>query len=313
MTESARDFLAPLGAIFSNNPTAPLFHYTTIQGFRGIIGSKHLWASDARFLNDWSEIRYVASIIEPALDMRRHVEPRRVDEIRKLQTALDGWTHAHHRHPGIYVCSLSENGNQLSQWRAYCPNGGGVSIGFDSVELHTSMFRRGVITVKVCYDLELQKRIVEGLLDHLLYGEIEDAYMGASRTESLVEEFRQLLSIIGPVLKHPGFGEEAEWRLVYSADAYFSVFRYIAGEQPGLLPSPSPVLRTEYREKNQQLIPYVSVPLTALEEDALTLHSVTLGPSAEPKLFEETIKKYLRWAEVSVQSITSSQIPLRVS
>jgi Protein of unknown function (DUF2971) len=310
MTEHAHGFLVLLGEIFSNNPTEPLFHYTSLKGFRGVIDSKHLWATDTRFLNDWSEVRYIASIVNRLLDLRRQMKPERADELTVLRTALDGWTQAHSKHKGIYVCSLSENGNQLSQWRAYCPNGGGVTIGFDSVELHTSMLPRGVITVKVCYEVEQQERIVGELLDYLLYGEIPLAHMGASRTESLQEEFLLLLSMTGPVLKHPGFSEEAEWRLIYSE--YSPIFRHIAGVRPGLLIDPLPALRTEYREKNQQLIPYVSLPLTGRGGDALSFDSVILGPSAEPALFAQTMRGYLRSAGVAVRSIISSGIPLRV-
>jgi hypothetical protein len=31
----------------------------------------------------------------------------------------------------IYVCSFSSNPDQLSQWRGYCPDGNGYSIGFE--------------------------------------------------------------------------------------------------------------------------------------------------------------------------------------
>jgi hypothetical protein len=36
---------------------------------------------------------------------------------------------------GIYIFSLSARENMLSQWRGYCPDGAGFSIGFDSRKL----------------------------------------------------------------------------------------------------------------------------------------------------------------------------------
>jgi hypothetical protein len=57
MNEADQKRLTPVGRIFSTNPVEPLFHYATISGLRGIIKSKSLWATDARFLNDLSSIR----------------------------------------------------------------------------------------------------------------------------------------------------------------------------------------------------------------------------------------------------------------
>jgi len=287
-----------------------LFHYTTIRGLRGIVQTKQIWATDARFLNDWSEIDYVATVADRLIDIRRHTAPERINDLRELQNILTTWRRTHSRPGGIYVCSLSENGNQLSQWRGYCPNGGGVSIEFDSVELHTSMFPRGIITVKISYEKSYQEQVVDGLLDYLLYGNVPDAYAGASRAESANEEFAQLLSFLAPALKHPGFAEEAEWRLIYSTQ-FSKLFRIMSDSVPGLIPSPPPILKTEYREAPRMLVPYVALPLTD-ENLPLSFASVILGPSMEANLLEETVKGYLASTEVQVGSITSSGIPLRM-
>jgi hypothetical protein len=158
-------------------------------------------------------------VADDRLSLRRHEQPYNGDDLRALEETLDGWRRIQSRPCGVYICSLTENPNQLSQWRGYCPNGG-VSIGFDSNELHLSMVPRGVITAKVCYRREDQERIVDGILDYLLFDEVPEAYQDASRAESLQEEFHCLLSMGAPLFKHPGFMEEAEWRLIYSDAAY---------------------------------------------------------------------------------------------
>ena len=116
---------------------------------RGIAESKKIWATNARFLNDKSELDYLAPIAERIIDARKSSKPSEADDLRQLKSNLTFWRTTHSRPGPIFVCSLSEIGNQLSQWRGYCPNGGGVSIEFDSVELHTSMLPRGVMTVKL--------------------------------------------------------------------------------------------------------------------------------------------------------------------
>src|SRR4051794_37392114 len=41
-----------------------LYHYTTLAGLMGIVSDSTLWASDARFLNDSSELSYAAQLID---------------------------------------------------------------------------------------------------------------------------------------------------------------------------------------------------------------------------------------------------------
>jgi hypothetical protein len=41
-----------------------LYHYASLPGVAGIISSSTIWASDARFMNDASELRYAADLID---------------------------------------------------------------------------------------------------------------------------------------------------------------------------------------------------------------------------------------------------------
>jgi len=313
MSDEIYQYLSPLGEIFSTNPTKPLYHYTSVQGLSGIVEKKKLWATDARYLNDSSEVSYIASIADELLSIESVIRQHQQEDIRVLQVSLDEWRTSQSRLGGVFVSSLSENQNQLSQWRGYCPPGAGVSIGFDSVELHTSLVPRKVVTVKVLYDLDKQKRIVEGILSYLLDGDVPDAYQGATRTESLQEELHLLLSIAGPVLKHPGFHEEAEWRLIYSEKVFSQLFRYMSDCEPQLFPDPIPSLPVQYRARGTQLVPYVALPLVAHEQDVLDFDSICTGPGTDPVFFEETLKDFLHSKDVAVKRFVPSGIPLRVS
>jgi hypothetical protein len=51
-----------------NNPPPELFHYTSPEGFMGIVTTKTLWASDMLSLNDASEIQYPQRMIAEVLD-----------------------------------------------------------------------------------------------------------------------------------------------------------------------------------------------------------------------------------------------------
>jgi hypothetical protein len=55
----------------STTPEPPnrfIFHYTTVDGFGGIIGDNYLQATSAYFLNDSTEITYGCKILSRVLD-----------------------------------------------------------------------------------------------------------------------------------------------------------------------------------------------------------------------------------------------------
>jgi hypothetical protein len=44
-----------------------LYHYTTIEGLKGILESEEIWATDVDYLNDGSEYVYAERFIEDVL------------------------------------------------------------------------------------------------------------------------------------------------------------------------------------------------------------------------------------------------------
>jgi hypothetical protein len=45
-----------------------LWHYTSYQGFQGIISSKNIWASECRFLNDRKEFVHAKELAQALVD-----------------------------------------------------------------------------------------------------------------------------------------------------------------------------------------------------------------------------------------------------
>lgn len=309
MTDSDNQYLSPMGALFRENPTKPLFHYTSLRGIRGIVESKEIWATNARFLNDKMELVYLATIAERLIGQRIDAEPSRSGDLRELGSAIAGWKATHSRPGAVYVSSFSENGDQLSQWRGYSPEGGGVSIGFDGNGLHVAMFERGVITVKIVYDLSRQEKIVNGLLDFLLHGDWSPTPKGSPRIESAKALLYEMLSFCAPAFKDPAFAEEEEWRLIY-AEQYPNLLRSFAPLD--VTTNFLPKLAVQYRETPRMFVPYVALPL-ALEDECLEFLSVTVGPSADDALGAESLRDFLVSRRVSVGGVAPSKIPLRPS
>ncbi|GHF02451.1 DUF2971 domain-containing protein [Thalassotalea profundi] len=90
------------------------YHYTDAETALKILTKKELWMTHISYLNDTQEGK----------DLREHLNPKvNNPEIHKILDYIDS-------HYESYVCSLSKNGDLLSQWRGYCPKGEGYAIGF---------------------------------------------------------------------------------------------------------------------------------------------------------------------------------------
>lgn len=90
------------------------YHYTDAETALKILTKKELWMTHISYLNDTQEGKDLPKFLLPRIDN---------PEIHKILDYIDS-------HYESYVCSFSKNGDLLSQWRGYCPNGDGYSIGF---------------------------------------------------------------------------------------------------------------------------------------------------------------------------------------
>jgi len=202
----------------TNKTTGPvpdeLYHYTNASAALHIIESGELWASNALFLNDAEEIEHGIAIYAKVVES---VKTRGTHSQRTLDLFDSSTLHAVMlRQSAVFVCCLSATRNQLSQWRAYCANGTGYSIGFRSngfTDLRGDSPRLRL--VRVLYTLEEQIGLISRLLGTFAaYLEsLPEAMWNAERAilqEYFVTEFFSILS----AMKLDSFGEEQEWRLV---------------------------------------------------------------------------------------------------
>jgi DUF2971 family protein len=107
----------------SKQPDDYLYHYTTPEGLMGIVKNQELWATSVFFLNDIAEFKHGIEL------GRDHLEALFNNTEKTKDTT-------------IYVCSFSEEPDDLSQWRAYCPMGG-FAIGFPKERLWKLAGHRG--------------------------------------------------------------------------------------------------------------------------------------------------------------------------
>lgn len=181
-----------------------IYHYTTINGLKGIIENKNIWATNINHLSDWQEFK---EFVTPFLKRFQGTG---------LENAIEEIFSRNSRF--IYVCSFSRKYDDLSQWRAYSPNANGFSVGFNYSKLKGMLPSGGLFKLYGCkYDNKSKE------------DEIKETIQNNKKTEDPdVHELHKIittLSELAPCYKNDKFKDEEEWRLVVFIDKEKIKFR----------------------------------------------------------------------------------------
>lgn len=286
-----------LRELYAEQPTGELYHYTTSAGLLGIVESGSMWATEARYLNDATELsnalqRIGAEAVERAKGLAGH-------EAACLE-ALGEWCRIRRSEgQSIFVSSLTRNGNLLSQWRGYSSGGQGYSICFDAEQL-CGLARRQQFRVGRCtYDHAGQDSFAKRAVEH-----VRDAYARFNWREAHVanqmrpfDEFFNTLEVeiitCAALLKNPAFSEEDEWRLVSPL--------FPRGKLPGL----------KFRPAWSCLVPFIEFSLTDDNGELTAINGAIVGPSSNP---DQAIMSasLLLGQRLGTFAISNPQVPLRL-
>lgn len=265
-----------------------LFHYTSIRGVEGILLKKTIWASLLHFMNDSREWLYSLDLAKQSItkNIKMRSDPNWTAFIAEVSDSLD-------RIAGLNVCvfSLTTMRNQLSQWRAYCPPEGGYNLEFAAEPLRENLNRHGFELKRCIYDPTVQQNAIDLVVEQVLnsVGALPDDNAIEQAREIALSEFSMKLSEIAPVLKHPDFKEEQEWRafaLVLSTDK-----------------------RMSYRVKGSVAIPHCLLDLQPVN-GVFPVVNVTIGPNTNQVLAMRGLQAII-WSSGERISTTRSTTPLR--
>jgi hypothetical protein len=276
-----------------------LFHYTTAAGLLGMISSATIWATDVHYLNDAQEAIYAERAV--------------VEAVRSMESPTRNPTHWAHEHGesahetfdqyreftldeladnrfGVYVACFCEEGDLLSQWRAY-----GSEHGY-AVEINARAIQQAV------RDLLLSPPTAGGVIN-VRYGP-DAAAAAAMDAVATVEVFNlnhpgvkahykalELATILATV-KHPGFSEEREWRL-------------FAGFEAQHLQGPDSRNPTQFRATGMALVPYISIDMPRE-----SIISVRVGPGDSPDVRAAGVRRLLEHYGMSAE-VVASEVPYR--
>lgn len=285
-----RSRFEPLTSLWTEITGDIVYHYTGSAGLLGIVDSKAIWATNAWFMNDSREATYgIRAIVKFTQDLgaREGVSPKLAKLCRRLARIVSKT----HKVSGPYshIACLSRHGDQLSQWRAYCRDGG-FSIGFDLDAVRRTTSAAGSIapTIReVSYEPAQQKF----LLDHIFQRVV--AIEGRKDRERALDFVVQAV-MLAPAFKHAGFSEEAEVRL--------HVF----------LSEQELTKHVQFRATQLGVVPYLPVPL-GQETGRLPLREVVVGPSPNQAESEMAVRQLLaRYGYGDEVAVRRSAVPLRV-
>jgi len=275
----------------SELPIASVFHYTSQKGLLGILSNKAIWATNILYLNDSSELEFAVDLVKRQIsDLKQSGKPEDTDHFINLEQELEKITDP--MPFGIYVCSFSAHGDQLSQWRGYCPKGNGFSIGINLSQYRSALAKQGFRIVKCVYGTEEQRQIIRDFLQGFAQ-KLQRKHLGKdSQQRSKSTAFIAALNFlqIAPAIKDRKFFEENEWRLV---------------SQPIHIDDD----RLKFREGNSTIVPYVEVKL-ASGKRAVGIETLVVGPTSQQRLatlaaFQLLIAKGIRC------ELVASEVPYR--
>jgi len=284
-----------------------LYHYTSLQGLIGIVSNRSIWCSHCEYLNDSSEFNQAidfAKIVSGSIFMDDDYLASRGYAIRHAIENME-------KH-NVFVTSFSEKADLLSQWRGYCPQGSGISLGFDQDLIKKYCEAKGFRLEKCIYDPKMLAIFIHSFIKESLeqlpqlkltreefnkLSSIEQCeFELSSRVDVYSKEHKDLsnkaiinlykkLNEYAPLLKNQGFHEETEWRIIVN----------------------NPQVDIYYRPSKSYLIPYLILPI--LNEHPEILKEIYIGPSPETARCKTSIEYLLNDKNIKDVEIKISKIP----
>lgn len=277
-------------------PPRILFHYTDAHGLRGIIATGELWASHVDYVNDAQEFKYARKVILDRFDFRiQESPPGDSAKIEKLRRAFYDHSCFWHSIADIYIACFCEDGDLLSQWRAYASRGQGFALGFDPERASKVVDTIPELSAssrffRVIYEVPEQERWVNLAIDRLL---------GAFATNLEVEVLNAVpwtFSEMPFSFKHPAFREEKEWRLACTAQ-------------------PSLEKIVNVRDSEGRLLPYMAIPVCVSGSES-AFREVIHGPTTDKQNTEQAVKMLIGKIHPAYRTeikVSGSDAPLRRS
>jgi Protein of unknown function (DUF2971) len=295
-----------------NPDEARFVHYTSAEAALRIIQNKRIWMRNVTSMSDYSEVQHGhlihsnllndPDIRNPLVTVLDNCAPGAADEAFKH---FDKWWEDIRLNS--FVTSISEHDQtenthgRLSMWRGFGGHSARVALVF---KVSSSLLRAGVFNLMfspVAYltDKELRAQYME------VINEIQKAetFLKSVGKEQVRQSVYSMLVANVTCLKHEGFKEEREWRLIYGPQRWPS--KYIEKSTEVVAGIPQIVYKIPLdRNKDRELAEF---------DLARILDRVIIGPTQFSWSLYEAFAVALKDIGVpdSGKHVVNSQIPIR--
>jgi hypothetical protein len=279
----------PSRQAFEGNPPQHLFHYTDLDGVRGILTSRTLWLSKFTSTNDISEILLAVEHFRAFVERRAsEFTKAEGDFLKRASDDLGGF-----RRTNICIASFCEQDDLLSQWRGYGNDGRGIALGFSSAKILALARANGLHLYRCVYDPAAHERIASDLGNMLLESYRAAPPRTAEDERAMVDLFSASFLQVAPVIKDHRFAEEREWRLVSDPLTF---------DDPHMIA----VMRG-----NQASVKWTLKLEGESEGASSVIEQVTIGPTLDPDNVSDAIEVLSRRNGFRVEKISISEVPYR--
>ncbi|MBW9117019.1 DUF2971 domain-containing protein [Rhizobium cauense] len=273
----------------SSNQHPRLFHYTTLQGFLGIISSKVIWATNIHYLNDSEEFAYGLAYLRTEAEARVETAPSGHQAILlRVASLVDFFKQGY-----VYTASFAEDDDLLSQWRGYGA-GGGVCLGFVVSDLQKIAQRSGFRLIKCIYEQSQKAALAREFLDQSLATLDPVASMDDGTVEEFANQIVTRYQQLACAFKDPSFREECEWRIIS---------KFVPVDHPSV----------KVRGTSTMLVPYFEVDLELGEDGqgrtSIGVDTLVVGPSLQKERILQAASIASR--NLTVETARPSDIPYR--
>ncbi|WP_304097981.1 DUF2971 domain-containing protein [Phascolarctobacterium succinatutens] len=213
-----KEYIEKLLGLKSNE--LKLAHYTSARVALSLIENKTIWLNNIQYMNDYSEIKIGNTLLADYYNNETGNEIKEViEEINHgIKQNLElSYNNNLSRLMNTYAFCLTEHSKEeddygrLSMWRAYAPKNG-VAIVLDTDVFTEEAFNTKVATIPMFY--LKREEFIDAVSDF------------ANRLEKYKDDLKYLPNFSDLVLrkfiitalsmKHKGFQEEREWRVIYN-------------------------------------------------------------------------------------------------
>lgn len=278
-----------------------LYHYTDLNGLKGIIENQSFLSSNSAYLNDKEEFYYGVNLFKTAISSYQPQTPDEENIIEEISKELNNKSESYH-----FVTCFSIEGDSLSQWRAYANDGKGIAIGFNLKKL-IEAFEPKASGLLIEYNLEVQNQAAQIIVERTIqfYSsrlEIFRSFTPENLNAIIADEANEVFNKYIGQFKHNSFIEEREYRFDLSIDKDINVNReisYRVGRNNLLVPFL--YLKTNYQEEVDSRKENVDTQSTEdiqkkFKQKArqLPISELVIGPSLDYHLNKKSIAGFLK-------------------